>query len=204
MEDMNIQVPLTFDGFIDAIQTFLRQIPVAPPADGLCTLVTSESTEALANLLDGLADLIDRTFLSEDLPFGFLAQIERLTCIIRLLADRVRAITCPNDERCLDLLYEILCVLVEALAVLVGIVIKLITLGTFLALDDNFFECLACSLIGEISLLEESVKDLSCLIIALISCDIEDCTPCYVPTQPGRRPRPSVNIKKTVCSCKKH
>lgn len=196
--------------FIDDIQDFLAALPADPPAGGLCTIVTTEATEALADLLDGLANCILDEFPAGNtaLPLGFRAQIERLVCIIRLLANRVRAITCPDAADCLEILNEVLCVLVEALAILIGIVIKLIVLLSFLGDDDNFFECLVCSLIGEITCLEESVRDLSCLIIALISCDIEECTPCFVPTAAGKRPR--VNINKNVCnsknecSCKKH
>jgi hypothetical protein len=191
------------NAFIDAIQAFLNQLAAVPAGTDLCDIVTPEATEALADLLDGLADDILVAFpLGADLPLGFRAQIERLVCIIRLLANRIRAIACPDAEECLAILNEVLCVLVEALAILIGIVIKLIVLDTFLADDDNFFECLVCSLIGEITALEESVKDLSCLIIALISCDIDECTPCFVPTTAGKRPR--VNINNNTCSCKKH
>ena len=208
--EKNMMRQACLNDFIDDIQAFLANLPANPPADGLCEIVTSENTEMLADLLDELAACILAEFPTNDdnLPLGFRAQIERLVCIVELLANKIRTIACPDAEECLDVLNEVLCVLVEAIAILIGIVIKLIVLLSFLGDNDNFFECLVCSLIGEITCLEESVRDLSCSIISLISCDIDECTPCFVPTAAGKRPR--VNINKNICNsknecnCKKH
>lgn len=191
----------TLEGFIIEIANFLGDIGAAEPED-FCALLATEVVEA-ETFLDTIADCIDE-LNTEALPLGVRAQIERLTCIIRLFADRVGDISCPDDERLMYLIYEILCVVAEAFAILTGILVKLSLLtGTFLAANPVFFECLVCKLIDEIACLEDAVKELSCLIIALISADIAECTPCYVATNAGKRPRVNVNTKN-VCSTKKY
>lgn len=165
-------------------------------------------TSAVINLTEAVISFVNSLILQEESRvspnLSYLAQLERLRCILELLLSRLESLPC--NERCPELLEELYCILVKLYSVIDSIFLLLIVSVEFRD-ASVFFECYLCDLIGKITDLENLVKELVCIIIALISCETDTCTPCYVATNFAKRPRPSINIslnqKKSNCNCKK-
>lgn len=197
------------------IVDFLGDLDNLPTGFDICDAF--EEADEAADFLRVLAEVIDDFLpdgnVGDDANFGFFAQIQRLICLLELLADnldRIDTTICPISPRCIDIANELLCAIIEALAILVGILVKLIVLDSDLvdAGDIDIFDCLVCSLVKEITAFEEAVKDISRLIRKLFICNLDDiednnCTDCGVATHSVKRPKAKVHVNNNTCGCKK-
>ncbi len=115
--------------------------------------------------------------------YGYLAQINRLKCILENLEKLLCQLKCLQAKDC-HLLAKVLCVLFEILETIASIIAKLKNIECLcdyhLCCKADILECMLCNLVNSISNLEESVSELAHLVIELTSLNIINCTSCTV------------------------
>jgi hypothetical protein len=136
-------------------------------------------------LLDFLIAVIcdtDLTFCDNN--FSYLAQRERLCCILRNLRKLLVQLSLFDfeDIKC-ELISKLLCLLLQIIEKIISIILDLIALEVLCASPgfecrDQTFECIFCNLIKNISDLEVLVNELSCLVLKIASQQIINCTSC--------------------------
>lgn len=203
-KDMTRQLPCLLVA-LGEIVDFLGDLDDIDPGFNICTVLPGEAEEA-ADFLRALADCIGGLLptgpITGTAEFGFFAQIQRLICLLELLADNLDRIdtNCdPFTDRARAIVEELICAIVEALAILVGILVKLVVLDSELVDFVDIFECLVCSLTREISNFEEIVKEISCLIRKLLVSNLDDiefnnCTNCGVATKSDKKSKCKVHV----------
>ena len=179
---------------------------------GVITCIDIEGVVGtIIDISTDLIEFINNTIIPDEenrdlVNHTYIAQLQRLVCILELLISKLESFSCT--ENCPDLLEELLCILTQILNLLFDLFANIAFLDLYRD-ASIFFECLLCNVIDEIANLEDLVKDLVCILMSLLSCDLDNCTPCYVATNSGKRPtpRPPINIcldnKDSTCSCKK-
>lgn len=131
-----------------------------------------------------------------NLGFALRAQFERFLCIIRSIESRIDSIHCI--DKCKELIGDLFCLLIQLLLQLISVVTEAATLVYFADCANNtgekttatLFECIACDFVNELCTLEKLLPELSSIVIAFISCDMECCTPCYTASSAPVKNRP--------------
>lgn len=147
----------------------------------------------LRTLERNIACIIDT---ESELGFGLRSQFERFLCIIRSIISRIDSIHCIS--KCEEVVGDLFCLLVQLLLQLISVVSKAATLIYFADCANNtgekttatFFECIACDFVNELCALEKLLPELSAIVVAFISCDMECCTPCYTASSAPVKNRP--------------
>lgn len=135
----------------------------------------------LDKLYNTIDDILNNTSVC-NLSYGYAAQLERLQCVVNAL--RIRLISVACNSNCPDVVGDLLCFLVSFLNQLINVVNKLSTLTYYACCTDtvstSFFNCLVCEFVNDITDLDSFISELSALVVAFASCDIQsNCSPCY-------------------------
>lgn len=161
---------------------------------------------------------------TSNINHGFAAQLERLYCLCESLETRLDSVSCNN--KCPDIIGDLLCLLMQILTKLISTVAKVSTLIYYSGCDTNpatgrrvvtsFFECMVCDFVNDLCELEKLIPELSSIVVGFATCDIQSCTPCYTAPSAPRKVRPicpsnmmntgnygSNNNYSGGCSCKK-
>jgi len=158
--------------------------------------------------------------------YGFAAQLERFLCLAESLNTRLYSVCC--NGKCPDLVGDLLCLLLQILTKLISSVSKAATLMYYNDCDINvttgnrviasFFECMACDFVNDLCELEKLVTEISALVVGFATCDMQQCTPCYIaPSVPRKVRTMCPNVvnhggaysvgypyqRQVGCSCKK-
>lgn len=130
--------------------------------------------------------------------YGFAAQMERFLCLAESLNTRLDSVCCNN--KCPDLVGDLLCLLMQILTKLISSVSKAATLMYYNDCDINvttgnrviasFFECMACDFVNDLCELEKLIPEISALVVGFATCDMQQCTPCYTAPSVPRKVRP--------------
>lgn len=116
------------------------------------------------------------------LKYAYAAQLERLSCILSLLINRVESVYC--NINCPEIMGKFLCLLVRTLTELLDLSIKLTTLTNYQCCTDlissTFFNCLVCYFVDDITELENLIRELNDIISDFVNCNMDSCSPCYV------------------------
>ncbi len=117
--------------------------------------------------------------------YGYLAQVDRLKCILKNLETLLCQLKCLCVKDC-DLLSEVLCLIYDILQTLENIISRLNNIECLCKLHSKCksktLECLLCGLVEDITKLEEKVYELGHLVLEITSSNIINCTPCTVST----------------------
>ncbi|RDY24984.1 hypothetical protein CHF27_001935 [Romboutsia maritimum] len=153
------------------------------------------TTGILVYLCDTLDCILKRTV---GLNYGFAAQLERFLCLCESLETRLDSICC--NGKCPEVIGDLLCVLMQILTKLISAVSKAAVLVYYATCDINpttgntviatFFECMLCDLINDLCELEKLIPELSAIVIAFATCDMQKCTPCYTAPCAPKKVRP--------------
>lgn len=135
----------------------------------------------LDNLYTTIGNILNDTSVC-NLSYGYSAQLERLQCVVNAL--RIRLVSVACNSNCPDVVGDLLCFLVTFLNQLINVVNKLSTLTYYACCTDkvstSFFNCLVCEFVNDITDLDSFVSELSAIVVAFASCDIQNnCSPCY-------------------------
>lgn len=145
------------------------------------------------NLLDFLIDILCNTELTccKD-NFSYLAQRERLCCILRNLKKLLCQLHCFDFEniKC-ELLSKLLCLLLQIIEKIISLVLDLIALEVLCATcgfecKEETFECILCNLIKNINDFEVLINELACLVLEIASQQIINCTTCATNVHPPK------------------
>lgn len=130
--------------------------------------------------------------------YGFAAQMERFLCLVDSLNTRLDSVCCNN--KCPDLVGDLLCLLMQILTKLISTVSKAATLMYYSDCATNvttgnrvissFFECMACDFVNDLCELEKLIPEISALVVGFATCDMQHCTPCYTAPSVPRKVRP--------------
>ncbi|HSQ90090.1 hypothetical protein [Romboutsia sp.] len=130
--------------------------------------------------------------------YGLKAQFERFRCLCESLESRIDSIHCIR--KCEEVIGDLLCLLIQLLTKLISVVSKAATLVYYADCVFNqkpcdktiptFFECMTCDFVNDLCELEKLVPELSAIVMAFISCDMENCTPCGTAKCACVKPRP--------------
>lgn len=128
--------------------------------------------------------------------YGLAVQLERFLCIAGSLNTRLDSVCCNN--KCPELIGDLLCVLMQILTKLSSAVNKASTLLYYndcVETADNrvvesFFECMACDFVNDLCELEKLTSEISAIVVGFATCDMQKCTPCYTAPSVPRRVRP--------------
>ncbi len=164
-----------------------------------------------------------RCFLNqtEKINHGFAAQMERFLCLVESLATRLDSVCCNN--KCPELIGDLLCLLMQILTKLISSVSKAALLMYYNDCDTNaidgnrvvssFFECMACDFVNDLAELEKLIPEVSAIVVGFATCDMQQCTPCYTAPSVPRKVRPMCPTNMTgypygrqggcSCNCKK-
>ncbi len=153
---------------------------------------------------------------------GFAAQVERLLCLCESLETRLDSICCNN--KCPEIIGDLLCLLIQILTKLVSTISKVSVLVYYSQCDINpttgnrviasFFDCMVCDFVNDLCELEKLIPELSAIVIAFATCNMQSCTPCYTASSTPKRVRPICPTNMTGsnnyhgqncggCGCKK-
>ena len=150
------------------------------------------TTGILVYLCDTLSCILKNT---TGLNYGFAAQLERFLCLCESLETRLDSICC--NAKCSG---DLLCLLMQILTNLISSISKAATLAYYATCDINptngntviasFFECMVCDFINDLCDLEKLIPELSAIVIAFATCDMQKCTPCYTAPCAPKKVRP--------------
>lgn len=134
------------------------------------------------------------------LNHGFAAQLERFLCLVQSLETRLDSICCNN--KCPEIIGDLLCLLMQILTKLISAVSKVSTLLYYSECQSkstystgnkvvmSFFECMVCDFVNDLCELEKLIPELSAIVIGFATCDVQSCTPCYTASSTPRKVRP--------------
>lgn len=133
---------------------------------------------------------------TSDINYGLAAQLERFLCLAGSLNTRLDSVCCNN--KCPELIGDLLCVLMQVLTKLASAVNKASTLlyyNNCVETADNrvvesFFECMACDFVNDLCELEKLISEISAIVVGFATCDMKECTPCYTAPSVPRKVRP--------------
>lgn len=147
--------------------------------------VSDIATDGPLGLLDFLIAVIcdtDLTFC--DTNFSYLAQRERICCLLRNFRRLLVQLSFFDfeDITC-RLLSKLLCLLLQIIEKIISIILDLISLEILCASPgfecrDETFQCIFCNLIKNINDLEILLSELVCLVLEIASQEIINCTSC--------------------------
>ena len=158
-------------------------------SDILGNIVETDNDNENENGPLGLLDFLIAVICDLDLTlcddnFAYLAQRERLCCILRNFRRLLAQLNVFDfDNIGCELLSKLLCLLLQIVEELISIILDLIALEILCASPgfdcrDETFECIFCNLIKNINNLEILVNELACLVLEVASEQIINCTSC--------------------------
>ncbi|MBC5997867.1 hypothetical protein EAI30_13145 [Romboutsia ilealis] len=129
---------------------------------------------------------------------AFAAQLERFLCLVESLSTRIDSVSCNN--KCPEIIGDLLCLLLQILTELISAVSKLAVLIYYSGCNINastgnkeiasLFECLLCDFINNLCELERLIPELSAIVVGFATCDMQMCTPCYTTQSTPKKLRP--------------
>jgi hypothetical protein len=147
--------------------------------------ISDVNTDGPLGLLDFLIAVIcdtDLTFC--DTNYSYLAQRERLCCLLRNFRRLLSQLNFFDleDIRC-KLLSKLLCLLLQIIETIISIILDLIALEALCASPEfecrnETFRCIFCNLVKNINNLEILINELVCLVLEIASQEIINCTSC--------------------------
>lgn len=146
----------------------------------------------LCDTLDCIAEKV------EGLGHGLASQFERFACLCRALRDKFNCIVC--NESCPEILGDFLCLLIQILTKLISAIVKASSLVYYADCDRTsaeancvvkaFFDCIACEFVNDLCDLEKLINELNAIVIGFATCNLKECTPCYVAPCAPKKVRP--------------
>jgi hypothetical protein len=196
---------LNRNGEFNSVQNIVSAIIGDTPKDS-----SARNDNEGLDLLDFLIAIIcdtDLTFCEGN--FAYLAQRQRLCCILRNLRKLLCQLKCFDFEniKC-DLLSKLLCLLLQIIEEIISIILDLIAIEALCASPgfecrDETFECVFCNLVKNINNLEMLVNELACLVLEIASQQIIICTSCTTAACPTKHKK-SCDCDSHKCSCDKN
>lgn len=152
------------------------------------------ATPAIIPLLCQVIDCFLKN--TSEINYGLAAQLERFLCLAESLNTRLDSVCCNN--KCPEIIGDLLCVLMQILTKLSSAVNKASTLlyyNNCVETADNrviesFFECMACDFVNDLCELEKLLAEISAIVVGFATCDMQKCTPCYTAPSVPRKVRP--------------
>lgn len=153
----------------------------------------SDNYGILRVLCDTIKCYLEKTY---HINHAFAAQLERLHCLCESLETRLDSIVCNN--KCPEIIGDLLCLLMQILTKLISVVAKVSTLIYYAdcyTTHDNkvvktFFECMLCDFINDLCELEKLIQELTSIVIGFATCDMHMCTPCFTTPCAPKKVRP--------------
>lgn len=152
---------------------------------------------------DGLLFVLDQTIKcilakTPNINHALAVQLERFLCLVESLSTRIDSVCC--NDKCPEIIGDLLCLLLQMLTELISAVSKLAVLTYYARCDVNpstgnkvivsLFECLLCDFINDLCELERLIPELSAIVVGFATCDMQMCTPCYTTPSTPRKVRP--------------
>lgn len=144
-------------------------------------------------ILEDTLDCISKNIT--DLGYGLQSQFERFECLVNSLKERLECISCGFE--CEEVVGDFLCLLLQILTKLISAIAKAASLVYYAdcreqkdKLSVSFFECIACDFINDLCDLEKLINELTAIIVAFATCNLQQCTPCYVAPCAPKKVRP--------------
>lgn len=150
-----------------------------------------ENCKSLINLIIKILHCIeDDTNCKKD--YAYLLQIERFSCFLSNLDRLLCQLKCLHVNDC-KLIPKVLCVLYEIIELIQKIISKINNIeclcDSHLCCSCDTIDCLVCSMVEDISSLEDNISILAHLVLELASLNVINCTTCYSShySKPNRR-----------------
>ena len=167
------------------------------------TLASSQpSSQSKPGYLEILCNTLDCVIKNVDqLGHGLASQFERFACLCKSLKNRLDGLVCNTN--CPDILGDFLCLLLQILTKLISAICKGLSLiyysGCYRSASANsvvvsFFDCMACDFINDLCALEKLTNELNPIIIGFTTCNLQQCTPCYVAPCAPKKVRPMCSL----------
>lgn len=155
------------------------------------------------------------------LGHGLASQFERFACLCKSLRDRLDCIVC--NASCPEILGDFLCLLLQILTKLISAISKGASLVYYADCDRTsatahsivvaFFDCIACDFVNDLCELERLANELNAIVIGFATCNLQQCTPCYVAPCAPKKVRPTCPTnnmndgygrpRQNCCNCNK-
>lgn len=181
----------------------------------LLVVNSGSSTDPKPGFLEILCNTLDCiTKNVTGLGHGLASQFERFACLCKSLRDRLDCVVC--NVSCPEILGDFLCLLLQILTKLISAVSKAASLVYYADCDRTsvnansivvaFFDCMACDFINDLCELERLANELNAIVIGFATCNLQQCTPCYVAPSAPKKVRPTCPTNmmngKYDCGCR--
>ncbi|MEG2984476.1 MAG: hypothetical protein RR835_07240 [Peptostreptococcaceae bacterium] len=190
-DDKGVCIPFSDDAYAALFDCSSWQI-----IRNLLLVNSGGSNPGLIQILCDTLDCISKKVTG--LGHGLASQFERFACLCKSLRDRLDCIVC--NETCPEILGDFLCLLLQILTKLISAVSKSATLVYYADCDRTsanansivvaFFDCMACDFVNDLCELERLVNELNAIVIGFATCNLQQCTPCYVAPCAPKKVRP--------------